>query len=201
MKLNDPPDDPSPLNRRIAQRVAQLRAAQGLSLERLAQRSGVSRSMISLVERGETSPTAVVLEKLSVGLGVPLASLFDPPPEGRAASPLARAAEQPAWRDPASGYLRRNVSPPGAGSPIRIVDVELPPGTRIGYDTAAREPRVHQQVWVLAGQVDLSVGDERQRLGAGDCWAFVLDRPVLFHNPGRRSARYAVVLASEGVTR
>src|SRR4029453_2228359 len=69
----------SDLSQRIAERVRSLRAERGLSLEALAARSGVSRSMISLVERGESSPTAVVLEKLATALGVTLASLFDAP--------------------------------------------------------------------------------------------------------------------------
>ena len=67
------------LNDRIAQRVRDLRAACGLSLDALATHCGVSRSMISLIERGESSPTAVLLEKLATGLNVPLASLFDTP--------------------------------------------------------------------------------------------------------------------------
>ena len=58
------------LNQRIAGRVRELRARQGLSLDALAGKSGVSRSMISLVERGESSPTAVVLDKLAAALGV-----------------------------------------------------------------------------------------------------------------------------------
>ena len=108
------------LNARIADRVRELRAARGLSLDALATRSGVSRSMISVIERGESSPTAVVLEKLSVGLGVPLASLFDAPADDDAlpAGPVARRADQPEWRDPASGYLRRNVSPAGVGAAL-----------------------------------------------------------------------------------
>src|SRR5215813_14086304 len=108
-------DDATGLNQRIASRVRGLRAEQGLSLDALASKSGVSRSMISLIERGESSPTAVVLEKLAAGLGVMLASLFDAPAAAGPASrsPVARRDEQPQWRDPASGYLRRNVSPPG----------------------------------------------------------------------------------------
>src|SRR5260370_37711357 len=100
------------LNQRIADRVRELRAAQGLSLDALASKSGVSRSMISLVERGESSPTAVVLEKLAGGLGVMLAALFDAPAAAASApdGPLARRDDQPQWPDPASGYVRRNVS-------------------------------------------------------------------------------------------
>src|SRR5436189_4344038 len=94
----------SDLNGRIAERVRELRATQGLSLDALATKTGVSRSMISVIERGESSPTAVVLEKLAAGLGVTLVSLFDAPaaaaetPRG----PLARREDQPKWRDPAS---------------------------------------------------------------------------------------------------
>ena len=95
---------------------------------------------------GESSPTAVVLERLATGLGVAMASLFDTPTPRP--SPLARAKEQPPWRDPQSGYVRRNVSPSGAGSPIQIVEVHFPAGARVAYETGPREPRVHQQVWV-----------------------------------------------------
>src|SRR5437868_7797894 len=102
------------LNARIAERVRELRAQRGLSLDGLARASGVSRSMISLIERGESSPTAVVLEKLATGLGVMLATLFDAELAGEptAADPVARYEQQMQWRDPGSGYVRRNVSPP-----------------------------------------------------------------------------------------
>ena len=182
------------LSRRIADRVRTLRAAQGLSLEALAARTDVSRSMISLIERGESSPTAVILERLATGLGVALASLFDAPdPHG---DPVARRADQVQWRDPASGYLRRNVSPPGVSSPIQIVEVEFPPDARVAYETGARGTLIHQQVWVLDGTLDVSVGHDTHRLKTGDCLAHVLDRPTAFHNPTRKTARYAVVLVS-----
>ena len=84
----------SDLNQRIAAHVREFRAARGISLDGLAGRSGVSRSMISLVERGESSPTAVVLEKLAAGLGVPLASLFDESATDKPRkSPVARRDE------------------------------------------------------------------------------------------------------------
>jgi len=188
--LKEPP--PPSLNDRIARRVRELRAARGLSLDALATHCGVSRSMISLIERGESSPTAVVLEKLATGLDVALASLFDAP--APAAGPVARHADQRTWRDPGSGYVRRNVSPVGYPSPIRIVDVEFPPRARVAYETAERDTPIHQQVWLRDGELEVTVGDAVHRLGAGDCVAFELDRPVVFHNPGETTARYAVVL-------
>lgn len=188
----------SDLNQRIAQRVADLRAAQGLSLDALASKSGVSRSMISLIERGESSPTAVVLEKLAAGLGVMLASLFDAPAAAQAPSgPVARRDDQPQWQDPASGYLRRNVSPPGVPQPMQIVEVHFPPGGRVAFETGPRDLRVQQQVWVLEGAIDVTLGEERHRLREGDCLAMQLDRPTMFHNPTRKPTRYAVVIASD----
>jgi transcriptional regulator with XRE-family HTH domain len=184
----------SSLNDRIAQRVRDLRAARGLSLDALATHCGVSRSMISLIERGESSPTAVVLEKLATGLGVSLASLFDAP--APTADPVSRAASQPQWRDPHSGYVRRNVSPGGFPSPIQVVEVLFPPKARVAYETAAREPVVHQQVWVLDGVIEITLGDDHHRLETGDCLAMVLDRPMSYHNPSRKPTRYAVVIAT-----
>jgi transcriptional regulator with XRE-family HTH domain len=196
-------EDAPDVNQRIAGRVRELRAARGLSLDGLAGNSGVSRSMISLVERAESSPTAVVLEKLAAGLGVTLAALFDPPAAADRvpAGPLARRADQPQWRDPASGYVRRNVSPPGLPQPMRIVEVQFPPGGRVAFETGGRDARVHQQVWVLEGAIDITLGDDCYRLRAGDCLAMQLDRPTMFHNPTRKPARYAVVTASEPLAR
>jgi transcriptional regulator with XRE-family HTH domain len=196
-------DTASDVNQRIAGRVGELRAAYGLSLDTLAAKSGVSRSMISLIERGESSPTAVVLEKLAASLGVTLASLFDgPATAARAPSgPVARRGDQPQWQDPASGYLRRNVSPPGVPQPMQIVEVHFPPRGRVSFETAARDVRVHQQVWVLEGAIDITLGAECHRLREGDCLAMQLDRPTMFHNPTRKPARYAVVIASDSPSR
>lgn len=180
----------SNLNQRIAERVRSLRASRNLSLEALAEAAGVSRSMISVIERGESNPTAVVLEKLATGLGVTLSALFES--RERRPEPVARIADQPQWRDPASGYLRRNVSPQGVSS-IRLVEVRFPAGARVAFDSVARSPRVEQQVWVLEGAIDVTVGREQYRLKTGDCLALTLDLPTAYHNPTRKSARYAVV--------
>jgi transcriptional regulator with XRE-family HTH domain len=188
----------SDLNQRIAARVRQLRAARRLSLDALAAKSGVSRSMISLVERGESSPTAAVLEKLAGGLNVTLAALFDAPAAAKTlAGPVARLQDQPQWRDPASGYRRRNVSPPAVPQPMQIVEVHFPPRGRVTFENGGRDVRVHQQVWVLDGTMDVTVGAVRHRLGSGDCLAMQLDHATIFHNPTRKAARYAVIIASE----
>jgi len=191
-------DAATSLNLRIAERVGELRAARGLSLDALAGTSGVSRSMISLIERGESSPTAVVLEKLAAALGVTLPSLFDAlaRPAGAQSGPVARREDQPQWQDPESGYRRRNVSPPNVRQPMQIVEVHFPPRGRVAFETGERDLRVHQQVWVLRGVIDVTVGTERHRLREGDCLAMELGRPTMFHNPTRKPTRYAVVIAA-----
>ena len=188
--------DTTDLNSRIAQRLAALRDESGLSLQALADQSGVSRSMISLIERGESSPTAAVLEKLATGLGLTLASFFDFP--AQAASPLARRREQPTWVDPASGYLRRSVTPSAARSTTRLVEVEFPAGRSVAYETASRSSPVDQHVWVLQGEMEVTVGKERWLLKRGDCLWFPLDRKTAFRNPTHQPARYAVIVTEQG---
>jgi transcriptional regulator with XRE-family HTH domain len=184
-----------PINGRLARRVRALRTDLGLSLDALAAKSGVSRSMISLVERGESSPTAVVLEKIAAGLGVSLATLFDD--SSVPANPVSRSDERTPWRDPQSGYVRRNVSPPNFPSPIHIVEVVLPAGAKVAYETGARETSIHQQIWVQEGSIEVTLGRVTYRLSEDDCLAMQLNEPTAFRNRTRKPARYIVVIASE----
>jgi len=183
------------VNVRIADRVRGLRAQLGLSLDGLAARSGVSRSMISLIERGESSPTAIVLEKIATGLNIPLAALFDD--ASAPAEPVSRPAARTAWRDPQTGYVRRNISPPNWPSPFQIVEVTLPAGARVVYETGSRDVAIHQQIWVREGTIEVTVGGIAHQLSADDCLAMQLDAPVAFRNRTRKSASYIVVVAAE----
>lgn len=184
----------SDINTRIAGRVRELRTTANLSLEGLATRSDVSRSMISLIERGETSPTAVVLEKIASGLGVTLGALFD---DTRGApNPVSTTADRTRWKDPQSGYVRRNISPANFPSPIRIVEVEFPAGAKVAYESGARDAAVAQQIWVREGAIEVTVGKVTHKLEADDCLAMQLDAPVTFRNRTRKVARYLVVLSS-----
>ncbi|WP_066716228.1 MULTISPECIES: XRE family transcriptional regulator [Hyphomicrobiales] len=181
------------LDRRLGARIKGLRQSRGLTLDQLAERSGVSRAMISRVERGESSPTAALLDRLCAGLGVLLSALFREEAQG---GPLARRSEQPVWTDPDSGYVRRSVSPAGTGSRIEIVEVEMPAGARVLLEAPRGGFRLDQQLWLLEGELSLTVGGSEHRLAAGDCLAMLLDGPIAFHNPGEVPARYAVVLTA-----
>ncbi|SAK68496.1 DNA-binding protein [Caballeronia glebae] len=190
----------SDINERIAGRVRELRAARGYTLDTLAARCGVSRSMISMIERGAASPTAVVLDKLAAGLGVSLASLFGGEPEGAPAQPLARRGQQLKWRDPESGYTRRNLSPACWPSPFQLVEVVFPAGARVAYETGGRESNLHQHVWVMRGRIDIVIGDELHALQQGDCLAMRLDRPLIFSNPASKAARYILAIGDAPAT-
>jgi transcriptional regulator with XRE-family HTH domain len=187
---------PEHINAHLAARLRGLRAERGLTLDGLAERTGVSRSMISLIERGESSPTAVLLNRLAAGLGVTLASLFAEK-ESADASPLARRADQRTWCDPESGYVRRNLSPPGFPSPIELVEVTLPPGARVAYDPAPRPLGISQQIWLIEGEIELAVGYDTYRLATGDCLAMRIDQPTVFRNPAEQPARYVLALATD----
>jgi transcriptional regulator with XRE-family HTH domain len=188
-------EETSHINAHLAERLRGLRAGQRLTLDALAERTGVSRSMISLIERGESSPTAMVLDKLAAGLGVTLASLFAES-ESPAASPLARWADQRVWRDPESGYLRRNLSPAGFLSPIELVEVVMPAGAHVAYDTGRRSVGVSQQIWIIEGEIEVGLGNETYRLSAGDCLCMDIEQPTMFRNTSDQPARYLVALTT-----
>ncbi|SDC77553.1 helix-turn-helix domain-containing protein [Paraburkholderia lycopersici] len=185
------------VHRTIAQRIRDLRDAKGWSLDTLAERSTVSRSNISLIERGRSSPTAVVLDKLATALGVSLASLFEgtEEPASIELSPHSSLRDQPTWTDPASGYVRRNLSPP-VWSPIQLVEVEFPPNKQVTYETGNRDAEIYQQIWITEGVMEIAIGDQQWQLQTGDCLAMKLDRPVSYHNTSRRPARYLVALCT-----
>jgi transcriptional regulator with XRE-family HTH domain len=182
------------INARIACRVRTLRTDRGMSLDALAATCDVSRSMISLVERGESSPTAVVLEKIATGLGVPLATVFDD--SSAPANPVSRRDDRTPWRDPQSGYVRRNLSP-NFPSPIQLVEIVLPAGARVAYETGARDVGIHQQIWVQEGSIEVTLGSVTYRLAEDDCLAMQLNEPTAFRNRTRKPARYIVIVTTE----
>ncbi|MDH4442804.1 MAG: XRE family transcriptional regulator [Rhizobium sp.] len=177
----------------VGERIRALRMRRGLTLEHLAEASGVSRAMISRIERAEASPTAALLARLCSALGVSLSVFFAD--EGAAAQPLVRRADQPVWRDPESGYLRRAVSPAGTGSGTDIVEVEFPAKAEVRFPGRATGRSQTQHVWVFEGVIELTVGDTVHRLEAGDCLFMTVADVHAYRNPTEAPARYAVVIA------
>jgi transcriptional regulator with XRE-family HTH domain len=174
----------------LASTVQAARRTQGLSTEALAQRSGVSRAMIGKIERGEAQATAALLGRLSAALGMTLSELVAHA-EGDDRR-LLRAADQPTWTDPVTGYVRRALSPP-AGTPLELVEVTLPPGAEVGYP-ADTYTFIHQQIWMLDGHLRFVEGDTTHDLAAGDCLQLGPPAPSTYINPTSEPCRYLVAL-------
>jgi transcriptional regulator with XRE-family HTH domain len=187
-------DAESALPRLIGHRVAERRATLELSLEEVAARTGVSRAMVSRIERGEVHASAVVLDKLCAGLGISLSALF----ARDAVSPLLRRVDQPVWQDPESGYVRRDVAPAGTGSPVRIVEVDFPAGAEVSFERS-RHRVIDQHVWVLEGAIEATLAGAVFSLGAGDCLHMRLAEGNGFRNISGKPARYAVILTLEPI--
>jgi transcriptional regulator with XRE-family HTH domain len=181
----------------LAAAVREGRLARGLSASALATRAGVSRAMIAKVERAESQPTAALLARLSAGLGMTLSELVAAAEQGEGR--LARAAEQPTWTDPVSGYRRRAVSP-RAGGPLELVEVDFPAGAEVTMpaDTYAF---IHQQIWVLEGRLHFVEGDVEHVLDAGDCLELGPPLTCTFRNPTAEPCRYLVAIAQRNSLR
>jgi transcriptional regulator with XRE-family HTH domain len=179
------------IDARLAARLGTLRAERGWSLDELAGRTGVSRSTLSRLERGEISPTASLLGKLGTAYQRTTSRLLA---EVEAEAPqLVPAADQPVWRDEASGFTRRSVSPPQAGLRGELVESTLAPGADIDY-AAPPVPGLEHHIWMLSGSLELTVEDRSHLLSAGDCLRYRLWGRSRFHCPGTESARYVVVV-------
>ena len=176
----------------IARRLREERLKRQWTLEDFARHSGVSKAMLSKLERGEASPTAVLLGRISGALKVSIGSLVSEP--APAAGRVVRRDEQPVWRDPKSRYVRRQVSPLG-DLPMQLVEVELPPRAHVEYP-ASSYTFIRQLIWVLSGELEFSEGDRAHRLAAGDCLELGPPADCRYRNPGPATCRYAVVLAA-----
>ncbi|MDP3761404.1 MAG: XRE family transcriptional regulator [Ramlibacter sp.] len=178
------------IDAQIADRVKQLRTRHGWTLEALAARSGVSRAMISKIERRQTSATAALLSRLGVALDVPVSDLLGPK-ERRGV--LTRKAQRPSWRDPGTGFLREIVSSRSAGSAVEVVEVELPASVRVDY-TLDSAPRYAQHIVALTGGLRVAHGGQEIGLEPGDALFMAPSGPISFHNTGDHPCRYLVVL-------
>lgn len=180
------------MERRIAEGIRKRREQLGISANDLAERSGVSRAMVSKIERMEVSPTAALLGRLCNGLGITLSSLIASA-EITASSPIARGNEQPVWRDPDTGLLRTMMSPRNTGSNVEIVHVELPTGAEVKYDPLRHS--YDQHLVILQGKLTLLEGGDEVELSAGDCMRSRVDVGHTFSNRGRGPCKYLVVIA------
>jgi transcriptional regulator with XRE-family HTH domain len=170
-------------------RIRAERTRRGWSLARLAEESGVSKAMISKIERGESSPTAVVIGKLSGALELSMTALLSPSePLGAV---VRRAADTPDWTDPDTGYLRRQISTPAF--PVDITEVQLPAGARVPMPARAYA-FIDQLIWVLEGTLTLVDGADTHLLSPGDTFELGTPQAREFVNGTEEQCRYVVVV-------
>ena len=161
----------------------------------LARRTGISRATLSRLERGELSPTATMLNKLCAQYGWTASRLMA---EAESGPPtVVRAGEQVIWKDPDSSYIRRLISPPHPNLRAELVEVMLPAGASVFYDSSPL-PGLEHHLWMLDGVLLLEIEGMKLRLVKGDCVRYVLMGPSRFECVGRRAARYVLAMVPPG---
>lgn len=174
----------------IAQRVRIERSARGWALSELAERSGVSKAMLSAIERNETSPTAALLVRIAAAFDLTLSALIARS-EHHGGS-LSRHSDQPEWRDPATGYVRRHVSPQ-TGGPLELIRVEMPAGQRVNFP-ASSYIFIRQTIWMIEGRLNFHEGSTVHDMHPGDCLELGPPVDCSFETPGPEGAVYLVAL-------
>jgi transcriptional regulator with XRE-family HTH domain len=177
----------------VGRRIRETREARALSLRSLAEASGVSRSMLSDIERGAKSPTIALLAAISEGLEVPLSALID---DGVSRSSISaqviRADDRHTISDP-SGVERTTLGILHDESAVEFVRFTLPARTVSGT-FAAHKPGTLERIYIERGTLDVSFGDQRVTLHAGDSLSYEAAVPHSFANAGRNAAVLYLVI-------
>ncbi|HEY2161861.1 MAG TPA: XRE family transcriptional regulator [Solirubrobacteraceae bacterium] len=180
----------------IGSRVRALREGMDLSLRDLAERSGVSAPMLSHVERGETSPTLQVANRIAEGLELRLSQLLRLDEDG--AVTVVRKAERRKGPSGAKGHSYEILTPPLPGQRAELSRHTLAAGAVTGGpgDPPMHEPGSRETALVDSGTVVLICDGERHELAAGDCVTFDADLPHHFENPGPDEAGLLAVVSA-----
>jgi len=183
--------DPAPA---VGRRVRALREAHGLSLRDLAKRSGVSAPMLSQVERGETSPTIAIAQRIAGGLDLPLSTLLRLD-ERQHVSVVRKGDRRTERRD---GHVVQELTRPLPGERASLTLHSLRPGGRTGgaHDRPVHAPGSRETVTVQSGRLALVIDGERHVLAEGDAVTFDADLPHHFENPSRRAAVFLAVVTA-----
>jgi transcriptional regulator with XRE-family HTH domain len=178
---------------RLGRRVRALRRERGLTLDGLARRSGVSRAMISKLERGEKNPTPVVAAKVAEGLGVSLSQVVGV--EERREVVVVHRERRMVMRDPETGFERQLLSPSFGGRGIEFIRNVVPIGSTSGEFPPHRRG-VSEYVVVERGRLRALLGSDEYFLERGDALYFEADVTHRFDNAGEGECSYYLVIDS-----
>jgi XRE family transcriptional regulator, regulator of sulfur utilization len=159
---------------RLPARLKQARRDQGLSLEAVANLSGVSRSMVSQIERGESSPTIATLWNLTRALQVDFAGLLDSDNTSDTID-ILRAGEVPKIDNMGKGCRIRILSPPEEAGGHEVYDIRFDADGALNSQPHARGAQ--EQLTVLEGSVTVTAGTVCKNLQAGDSARYAADLP------------------------
>jgi transcriptional regulator with XRE-family HTH domain len=178
----------------IGARVKSLREAMDLSLRDLAERSGVSAPMLSQVERGDTSPTLAVAQKIAAGLDLTLSQLLRLDEDRHVV--VVRAGKGRTRRR--RGHRVEELTPPLPGQRADVSVHTLAPGSATGAadDPPVHEPGSRETTVVIEGTAELFIDGQRHELRDGDSVTFDADLPHHFENNGEADARLIAVVAA-----
>ena len=175
----------------LARHLSAIRKKHELSLEMLAQRSGVSKATLSRIESGATSPTASVLNNICAVYGITLSQLLYEAESGAVTIIRNHSAQQ--WQDPDSGYIRTSISPPTVGLGVELLKIEIPAGGTVNYDKPPIAGLEHH-IYLLDGELTLNAEGQQYQLAKGDCIRFKAYGPSAYHNPSEQPVHYIVAL-------
>ncbi|WP_144107271.1 helix-turn-helix domain-containing protein [Paraburkholderia sp. BCC1886] len=182
----------SPTHAALGDELRRQRKLKNLSLDDLANASGVSRAMISKIERAQSSPSTSILSKLVDALDTTVARLLGQ--EVRQHDVVViRHEQQTVLVDPDSGFSRRVLSPILPGRGLDFVMTELPAKAETG-PLAAHTLPVEEYVYVLSGVLTVTIGETRTVLNALDSIYYRADAPHRFENQGRSACKYLIII-------
>jgi transcriptional regulator with XRE-family HTH domain len=182
-----------PASRAFGDRVRLKREQANMTLDQLAKLSGVSRAMISKVERGEKSPTIGVAKHIAHALGANFSALMGDEAATRRAFALVRKEQRQIFRDPKTGFERHLLSPLMPGMPIEVILHRLPPKTATGK-MPPHPSGVTKHVAVLRGRIVAVIENAETVLEEGDALYFDADVEHGFENRTARPAEYHLVI-------
>jgi transcriptional regulator with XRE-family HTH domain len=154
---------------RVAYRVAQLRRKHHWSLDRLALASGVSRSMLSQIERNETNPTLAVTDAIARAFGLSLSELVDEPSSGRQMYLTSRVDTTTILRKE-PGYRIRALTPLRYAGTLAVYELLLAPSGE--FRSAPHVMGTREVAIVVTGRVDVVSGTQNAVLEKGDALTF-----------------------------
>jgi XRE family transcriptional regulator, regulator of sulfur utilization len=186
------PSVPTPRPPRVGAALAALRQQRSLSLDEVSRQAGVSKSMLSQIERGQANPTVAVVWRLATAFGVPLGELLG---EDKPAAPLLAtvpAHATPLLASPDGKCELRILGPIDLAGRFEWYQLTVQSGGTL--DSRAHEPGSREHLTVHGGTLEVHAGAESARLRAGETARYVVDVPHRIHNPGKTAAHALLVV-------